>query len=110
MLDGAVRLMPPKPRFGLAEGVETAIAAALLNRGTSVWATCGASRLGSVAIPEGVETVVLFGDRGENGEELAYQAAAKYERKGYLVAVAFPREGFDDFNTQLLADRLGRIA
>jgi CHC2 zinc finger len=49
MRDGAVRLGEPTldGRLGLAEGVETAIAAsACLNGTVPVWATCGLTRLG----------------------------------------------------------------
>lgn len=45
MGDGAVQLAPAAACLGLAEGVETAIAAAQLFRMT-VWAVCGISRLG----------------------------------------------------------------
>lgn len=103
MLDGAVRMGAPRDRLGLAEGVETAIAAALLNRGMPVWASCGASRLGSVAIPEGVTTIRLYGDNGDTGLELAHRAAQAYHRQGYRVEIRFPAPRFDDFNTELMA-------
>lgn len=102
--DGAVRLMPVRHVLGLAEGVETAIGAAILHRGVPVWATCGAARLGNVAIPESVDSVWIFGDNGEAGERLAEKAAAAYERARYAVRVLFPNPRFDDFNSQLLAE------
>jgi hypothetical protein len=104
MLDGAVRMGTPRRSLGLAEGVETAIAAAILNRGMPVWATCGASRLGSVAIPEGVELIRIYGDNGATGQELADCARARYERQGYAVEVRFPRPRFSDFNDELLGE------
>jgi hypothetical protein len=110
MLDGTVQLMPAsKQILGLAEGVETAIAASLLFRGTTVWATCGASRLGSVAIPDGIEHVRIYGDNGGTGEELAYRAAEIYAGSGYTVDVAFPDSQFSDFNDALLAERVGSV-
>jgi hypothetical protein len=45
MLDGAVRLAPAGPILGLAEGVESAVAASILYR-IPVWSLCGLSRLG----------------------------------------------------------------
>lgn len=108
MLDGAVRMGAPRDRLGLAEGVETAIAAALLNRGMPVWATCGASRLASVAIPESVTTIRIYGDNGETGFELAHRAAQVYHRQGYKVDIRFPAPRFDDFNTELLAQECVR--
>jgi len=62
--DGAVRLSPAGPRFGLAEGVETSIAAMALYR-FPVWAACGATRFGfpahwrQVGTPKG-ERPTLF--------------------------------------------------
>jgi hypothetical protein len=46
MGDGAVRLRPAGKMLGLAEGVETGIAAMQIDRGVPVWAVCGVSRLG----------------------------------------------------------------
>ncbi len=104
MFDGAVRLGTPRDRLGVAEGVETAIAAALLNRGMPVWATCGASRLGSIAIPEGVTTVRIYGDNGETGHDLANRAADIYDHRGFNVEVRFPAPRHSDFNDQLQAE------
>lgn len=46
MGDGSVRLRPADKVLGLAEGVETAIAAMAMERGVPVWAVCGIARLG----------------------------------------------------------------
>lgn len=46
MGDGAVRLAPAGPVLGLAEGVETGIAAGQIDRGVPIWAACGVSRFG----------------------------------------------------------------
>jgi DNA primase len=45
MDDGAVQLAPPGTRLGLAEGVETALAAQRIF-GMPVWAVCGTARFG----------------------------------------------------------------
>lgn len=108
MLDGAVRLGAPRRALGLAEGVETAIAAAIINRGMPVWATCGAARLGHVAIPDGVEMIRIYGDNGAAGEELAERAAYRYHDLGYRTELRFPPAKFDDWNDALLALEAGR--
>lgn len=100
----AVRLREPRHRLGLAEGVETAIAADDIYK-IPVWATCGASRLGHIEIPPGVEEVVIFGDNGANGVELAMRAVDSYERQGFAAEAIFPKPEFGDFNDQLQAEQ-----
>ena len=121
---GAVRLAPAGPVLGLAEGVETAIAASMLYR-LPVWATCGLSRLGypahwseprdgskpcwieerppSIWIPPEVRQLFIFGDRGSIGETVASFAADWWHARGVSTAQAvFPDAGYGDFNDQLL--------
>lgn len=104
MLDGAVRMGAPRGRLGLAEGVETAIAAAVLNRSMPVWATCGASRLGSVAIPEGVDWIRIYGDNGDAGLEHAHRAAHAYFQRGYKVEICFPEPRYGDWADKAFAE------
>lgn len=98
---GSVQLRPAKRRLGLAEGVETAIAASMLYR-VPVWAVCGAARLGHVWVPEGIEQLAIFGDRGEAGEALAQRGAELHQRAGRNVDLIFPPPQFGDFNDELL--------
>jgi hypothetical protein len=74
---GAVRLcMPASGTLGLAEGIETAIAATQLS-GIACWASLGSARFGRVAIPDGVERLILFLDNdraGRRAEQLARAA------------------------------------
>jgi DNA primase len=98
--NGAVRLAPAGPTLGLAEGVESALAAAALFR-VPVWATCGSGRLHSIALPACVERVLIFADRGAAGEAAAERAIAAYSPERLCSAV-FPEPRFGDFNDQLL--------
>lgn len=100
MGSAAVRLAEPRNVLGLAEGVESALAAAQLFS-MPVWAVCGASRLGAIAIPEGVSTITIYGDDGASGHDAAMVAARKYQGAGYRVDVEFPPAGCDDWNTYL---------
>jgi hypothetical protein len=92
MGSAAVRLAEPGPILGLAEGVETAMAAAQLFS-VPVWAACGASRLGSIRLPNCVRSVVIFGDSGAAGEASAEKACATYSRRGYGCQVEIPPDG-----------------
>ncbi|WP_067112289.1 DUF7146 domain-containing protein [Sphingopyxis granuli] len=93
---GAVRLAPPvKGRLGLAEGIESALAAMQLF-GIPCWATLGNERFGLVAIPESVRELYLFIDNDAGGalaEQRARKAYAASKRLIYSQAPAAP--GFD---------------
>lgn len=124
MGDGSVRLVPAARRMGLAEGPETAVAAAALYR-VPVWATCGLSRLGypahwsipkddgerhwieerppTIWIPPEVEELWLFGDNGTIGHVVADFAAAWWTRQGLPCGAIYPDALYDDFNTMLRA-------
>ena len=141
MLDGAARLAPVGQILGLAEGVESAIAASILYR-IPVWSLCGLSRLGypahwsegvgerrhwiapdappqgvsarwfderapSLWIPPDVRGLWIFGDCGFIGETVAEYAAGWWRQRGIAAEAIFPREGFGDFNDQLLGKERG---
>ena len=96
----AVRLVEPEGHIlGLAEGFESALAAAQL-WSMPVWSTCGASRLGSIAIPQQVTDIMIFGDPGAAGEAAAAKASSTYRHRGYSVEINLPPAeygGWDDF-------------
>ena len=69
---GAVRLSPSAPVMGVAEGIETALAAAQLND-MPVWSTLTAGGLINWQPPSTASRIVVFGD---NDKSLTGQAAA----------------------------------
>lgn len=97
----AVQLGTPTDSLGLAEGIETALSARQIY-GISTWATLSANRLGSIAIPKGVNTVFIFADQGDVGKQAAFDAADNYERLGFGVDVYLPKtqhgDTVSDFN------------
>lgn len=62
----AVRLMPAADVLGIAEGIETALSAALLDD-VPVWAALNTSLLARFEPPPGVTTLRVYGDRDEAG-------------------------------------------
>lgn len=112
--DAAVRLAPAGRVLGLAEGVETGLAAMRLFR-LPVWVVGGLSRLGypahdgrpervpSIWLPPEVEELVIFGDNGEIGHRVADFASDWWSRRGLRAEAVYPRERFSDFNDQLMA-------
>jgi hypothetical protein len=99
--DGAVQMAPAGPILGIAEGLESALAASKLYR-VSAWATCGASRLHAVGLPPETREVLIFADRGEAGEAAAERAYDTYRRQGRRCSIILPEEPFGDFNDMLL--------
>lgn len=67
----AVRLAPATDVLGIAEGIETALAAMRLHR-IPTWSALNAGMLAKFEPPVGVERVVIFADRDPAGLEAAW--------------------------------------
>ena len=87
----AIRLTPISRVLGIAEGVETALAAAELFE-VPTWSCISTSGIESFEPPEGVEHVVIFADNDTNfaGQAAAYRAAHRLTLKGIEVEVCIP--------------------
>jgi len=68
----AVRLGEPEGVLGIAEGVETAVAAFHVHR-VPTWAALSAAVLAKFEPPVGVEKLVIFADRDVAGLEAAWK-------------------------------------
>jgi putative DNA primase/helicase len=96
----AIRLGPAKARMGVAEGIETAISAALMFD-MPVWACVNGTLLAKWIPPEVAEEVFVFGDNDMNftGQAKAYHLAnrleVQYKRK---VEVKIPSVTGEDWN------------
>jgi phage/plasmid primase-like uncharacterized protein len=99
---GAVRLAEARSLLGIAEGVESAMAAAQIYR-MPVWAALGAQRMGQIELPECVKQILIFGDNGVAGEAAAAKAVTAYRRRGYQCQSVFPEPPHSDFCDQLCA-------
>ena len=87
----AIRLTPVSRTLGIAEGIETALAAAELFE-VPVWSCISASGIEGFEPPEGVSHVIVFADNDANytGQSAAYRAAHRLTLKGYEVEVCVP--------------------
>jgi len=104
-LKGAsVELYPASPTLGIAEGIETAIAAHMMHR-LPVWAALNTSLMKAWTPPEQVERVIVFGDHDTNhaGQAAAYTLAHRLHGR-VDVEVRFPDEP-GDFADVLLRQR-----
>lgn len=92
----AIRLAPATDELGLAEGIEDALSA-MQWFGTPTWAMAGVERLASVAIPEKVRRVIVYGDRGHAAERLLAKARDHLTANGRELVSRVP-EYHEDWN------------
>lgn len=105
-LAGAVQLYRPGSCLGIAEGIETAEAAAIL-LGIPVWATLGSERLARIAIPDFVDRLILLPDNDPAGRLAERQAQVAYARPGRAIETCWPWYRLNDWNRVLLRERKG---
>lgn len=100
--DAAVRLfaMPQDGHLGVAEGVETGLAAHALF-GTAVWAALSADGMARFRWPEGTTRVTIYADAGDAGRQAAATLSDRLNRADIPNEIVLPRHG-DDFNDDLM--------
>lgn len=106
----AIRIAAPGEILGIAEGLETAVAASILHD-VPCWAAISAGYLEAWNPPEGVLTVRIFGDNdlSGTGQAAAWSLAKRLRLKGLTAKVELPSLDGDDWNDVLLRQR-GRVA
>lgn len=93
----AIRLFKPGEVLGIAEGIETALAAAALF-GVSTWAAVSSSMLAKWVPPIEAREIIVFGDGDPKfgGQAASYALAHRLALKGLQVRVEIsPRLGTD---------------
>ncbi len=103
----AIRMFPLASSLGIAEGIETALAAKQLY-GVNTWATLNTSIMMKFVAPKGVDTLFIFADADDNaaGEKAAYAVANKNlmaNNDVKKVIIRFPE--FGDFCDVLTTPR-----
>lgn len=88
----SVPLYAAEGRMGIAEGVETAIAAKMLHD-VPVWAALSAGNLAAFTPPPGTTELLIFGDNDENlcGQAAAWKLAHRMKMKGIDIDVCIPK-------------------
>jgi putative DNA primase/helicase len=102
----AARLMPATNVLGIAEGIETAISAALL-QGVPVWAACSTSLLASFEPPPMVTTLRIYADRDEAGLASARKLMNRLQGRVRLE-LRVPPAPANDWN-EVLINRNSRL-
>jgi putative DNA primase/helicase len=108
---GAIRLFEPAHTMGVAEGIETALSAALILK-IPVWATMSERLLRRWQPPTRAKRIVVFGDNDENfvGQSAAYELASRLVlRQGCEVKVLIPQNRGRDWNDVLRDNVLSEI-
>lgn len=93
--------------LGVAEGIETALAASCLF-GVPVWAAVSAHGLKSFTPPPKVQHVYLLADNDESGvgQKAADDCGKRLIREGFSAGLVIP-DSVGDWNDELLARRAG---
>jgi putative DNA primase/helicase len=100
----AVRLMPATDVLGIAEGIETALSAAVID-GVPVWAALNTSLLAKFDPPVSVDRLVIYADRDEPGLLAAIRLQEHMQdriKAGLTVEVRAPRAPAKDWNNELV--------
>lgn len=95
----AVRLQPPGKTLGVSTGIETSLAAQQLFS-VPVWATLVDGGLERFVIPEGVEELLIFGDRDKSysGQKAAYALANRAVVRNHIRADVLIPDKAKDWN------------
>ena len=98
-----VRLFDAGFEMGVAEGIETALAAASMFC-MPVWAALNASNLEGWTPPAGAERIVVFGDHDLSftGQDVAFGLARRLKTAGFDTRVEIPSAPGQDWNDVLL--------
>lgn len=97
----AIRLYPPAATMGVAEGIETAIAAKVMG-GMPVWAAANANGLRQFEPPKECTHLIVFADNDKSftGQSAAYELARRMVKRDIRCDVWLPTEG--DWNDELV--------
>ena len=115
----AIRLFPAAARLGAAEGIETALAAAMLHR-LPVWSCISAGGLEVFLPPSGCCELVIFADRDKprtgkvwrpegQGMHSARVLAARAAERSVTARIRLPLPPAGDY-ADVLAARAGKVA
>ncbi len=99
----AIKLDPSGATLTIGEGVETCLAARELGY-KPAWALGGAGGISFFPLLDGVQTLVILGERGQASARAIQFCGKRWVRAGRRVRVVKPKIG-DDVNTAIMSER-----
>ena len=98
---GVVQLMPigEDGVLGVGEGIETSLAGAKIF-GVPAWAALSAGNMRNFKFPKGLKQLIIFADRGEDGEKSAAFLLSRAKTASIDACIYLPNGG-DDFADDL---------
>jgi putative DNA primase/helicase len=102
----AVRLMPVTETLGIAEGIETALSAAVID-GVPVWAALNATLLSKFEPPPNVLRLRVYADRDESGLTAACRLMERLQGR-VALEIRIPTAPAKDWNDSLIAARAAK--
>jgi putative DNA primase/helicase len=107
--EGVSVRLTPLPRvlalggvLGIAEGLETALSASLLNLGMPVWAALNTALLSTFVPPDTIRKLIIFADNDVAGMKAAWKLR---DRVNLPCELRVPGSAHKDFNDQLRASK-----
>lgn len=94
----SIRLCGIHNEMAITEGIETALGV-MTYEGTACWAAYSANNLAKFNPPDGITSLVIYGDRDRSytGQAAAYELARRMQAKGIGVEVALPPDEDQDW-------------
>jgi putative DNA primase/helicase len=99
----AIHLCNAGNRFGLAEGIETALSAQKIFK-VPVWAALSAGGIGSFPVIHGLSRLFVFADNDDPGLKAARRCKRRYRGAGIEPRIQYPSEQGTDWNDYLLRE------
>jgi putative DNA primase/helicase len=98
--------MAPAETMGIAEGIEPALATAIIF-GVPVWAALSSGALTKWQPPKEAKCILIFGDNDKKlpGQHAAYSLGYRLITEGYEAEVRIPEEPDTDWNDDLISRR-----
>lgn len=93
----AVKLFPCASIMGIAEGIETALSAAIVSK-LPVWALLSANGVKQFPVIPEVKHLIIFADNDDTGIRAATTCAQCHHYAGVVVTVQIPPAPFKDWN------------
>ena len=93
----AIRLQEPRDGvLGVAEGIETALAASL-GSNVPTWSTYSAGGLAGFAWPDGIRKLIVFGDNDDAGRKAATELRDRARTRGLACSIMTPTTAGQDW-------------